>query len=305
MDSVLPSGYNLIRNAKTFDVTAFVAAARFVSKPDFFKPCWEEYDFSQIFFIHTGSGVLTTEKGSYPFSPGMMIYRPAFRRSIYHWDTEDVQFALIDFVCDSEAMAAFEQGPILLYEEERATLMDVMKTAARICEPCGIDDPMLGMRLKNGVPNVVLSFIYASLERFLAMAYCRLTNITLLMDESQKANRCIDEITLVDQVKRYLAENLEKQIRVEDICGQFLVSQSALTRKFRRETGVGVMEYFMDLKMREAKRRIAGTNATFTQIAESLGFSSANYFTKAFKAKIGMTPTDYSRYVSKRRAAAR
>lgn len=137
------------------------------------------------------------------------------------------------------------------------------------------------------------------------MAYCRLTNITLLMDESQKANRCIDEITLVDQVKRYLEENLEKQIRVEDICGQFLVSQSALTRKFRRETGVGVMEYFMDLKMREAKRRIAGTNATFTQIAESLGFSSANYFTKAFKAKIGMTPTDYSRYVSKRRAAAR
>lgn len=304
MNSMLPSGYHMIKNAKTFDVSAFVGAARFVTKPDFFKPCWEEYDFSQIFFIHTGSGVLTTEKGSYPFSPGMMIYRPAFQRSIYHWDTEEVQFALIDFVCDPEAMSVFEQGPLLLYEEERATLMDVMKTAARICEPCGIDDPMLGIRLRDNVPNVVLSFIYASLERFLAMVYCRLNDISLLMDESQKASRCIDELALVDQVKRYLTENLEKQIRMEDICGRFLVSQSALTRKFRRETGVGVMEYFMDLKMREAKRRIAKTNASFTQIAEELGFSSANYFTKVFKAKTGMTPTQYSRYVSKRRAAS-
>ena len=40
-----------------------------------------------------------------------------------------------------------------------------------------------------------------------------------------------------------------------------------------------------------------------TEIAEKLGFSSANYFTRVFKAKTNVTPTEYSKYVSKRRLA--
>jgi len=304
MNAILPSGYHLIRNEKTFDVSALVAAARFASKPDF-DPCWEEYDFSQIFYIISGSGVLTTEEGSYPFYPGMMIYRPAFRRSIYHWDTEDVRFGLIDFVCSSQAMETFAPRPVALQEEESATLLDVLKTAARICEPCSITDPMQGMRLKADTPKVVLGFIYASLERFLAMVYCRLEGIDLLMDEQQKVSRCLDEGELVERVKRFLAENLQKQLRIEDICGRFLVSQSALTRKFRRETGMGVMEYFTEQKIKAAKARIGKSADSFSQIARELGYSSANYFTKVFKAKTGMTPTEYSRYVSKRRAAAK
>lgn len=302
MDSILPSGYNMIKNRKTFDVSALVSAVRFASKPNF-EPCWEEYDFSQIFYIISGSGILTTEAGSYPFSSGAMIYRPAFRRSIYHWETEDVRFALIDFVCESPAMEAFAVGPTPLYEEESATLLDVINTTQRICEPCAVTDPMQGMRVKDNIPNVVLSFIYASLERFLAMVYCRMTNITLLMDESQKAGRYIGQTALVEQVKCYLNENLHLQLKTGDICGHFLVSQSALTQKFREETGMGLMEYFMDQKIKQAKRRIAKSSASFTQIAEELGFSSANYFTKVFKSKTGMTPTEYSRFVSKRRAA--
>ena len=302
MDSTLPSGYHLIRNQKTFDVSALVAAARFASKPDF-DPCWEEYDFSQIFYIISGSGVMTTEEGSFPFSPGMMIYRPAFHRSIYHWDTEDVRFALIDFVCESEAMEVFAREPIRLYEEESATLLDGLKTTARICEPYTVTDPMLGMRIKPNIPTVVLSFVYASLERFLAMVYCRITGITLLMDESQKVSRCIDETVLVEKVKRYMAENLHRQLRTEDICQHFLVSQSSLSRSFRREVDMGLMEYFTEQKIKLAKYRIATTSDSFAQIAEALGYSSANYFTKVFKSKTGMTPTEYSRYVSKRRAA--
>ena len=304
MDSILPSGYNMIKNRKTFDVSALVAAARFASMPNY-ETHWEEYDFSQIFYIISGTGVITTETGSFSFSSGTMIYRPAFHRSIYHWNTppEDVRFALIDFVCESPSMEAFATGPIPLYEEESATLLDVINTTIRICESCSELDPMQGMRVKENIPNVVLSFIYASLERFLAMVYCRMTNITLLMDESQKASRFISQTTLVEQVKCYLNENLHLQLKTGDICEHFLVSQSALAKKFREGTGMGLMEYYTDQKIKLAKRRIAKSSASFAQIAEDLGFSSANYFTKVFKAKTGMTPTEYSRYVSKRRAA--
>ena len=38
--------------------------------------------------------------------------------------------------------------------------------------------------------------------------------------------------------------------------------------------------------------------------AAKLGFSTVNYFSKVFKDKVGMTPTEYSRYSSKRRLLA-
>lgn len=295
--------YNLIENQKIFDVSGFVSAYYFSYKPHF-DPCWEQYDFSQIFFVLSGTGIYTTEQGSYPIRPGMMIYRPAGKRSIYEWTTESVSFALISFVCESEAMEIFERPPFTLYEEESATLLDVMKTGARICEGIPGDGPVMGMRLKEGVPDVVLGFIYASLERFLSMLYCRLSGIPLLQDETAKVAPFIKQTKMVEDVKRYLFEHLSEQLTIEALCQQFWVSPTALMKKFRAETGKSIMKYFTDLKISEAKHRIAKSAASFTQISESLGFSSVAYFSKAFRAQTGMTPTEYSRYASKRTASA-
>jgi AraC-like DNA-binding protein len=295
--------YNLIKNQKTFDVSGFVSAFSFAYKPSF-EPCWEKYDFSQIFLVLSGTGIYTTEQGSYPIRPGMMIYRPAGKRSIYEWTTENVSFALISFVCHSEAMQVLERPPFTLYEEESATLLDVMRTGARICEGIHGEGALMGMRLKKGVPDVVLSFIYASLERFLSMIYCRLSGITLLQDETAKVAPFMKQTQLVEDVKRYLAEHLSEQLTLAALCQHFWVSPTALMKKFRAETGKGVMEYFTDLKISEAKRRIAKSAASFTEIAAALGFSSVAYFSKVFKAKTGMTPTEYSRYASKRTASA-
>ncbi len=48
------------------------------------------------------------------------------------------------------------------------------------------------------------------------------------------------------------------------------------------------------MKITEAKRAIAMFPRRFTEISESLGFFSLNYFIKVFKQQTGMSPTDYS-----------
>ena len=300
---IYPYEFNHIQKARTFDVSAFVTAYCFDKKPDP-EPYWEKYDFAQIFMILEGKGTYTTENGVYPVEPGMMFYRPPHKRSSYAWDTDRVNFALISFVCNSPAMEGIGEKPFRLYEEESATLLDVIRTAARICEPVKENEFRSGMRVKENVPDVVISFIYSSLERFLAMIYCRLKNIDLLLDESQKVSKYMDESRLVAEVKHYLDEHISEQLTVNDICTFFGVSQTALMKKFRKETNQGLMEYFTERKINEAKRRIQKSSDSFTKIAEELGFSSVNYFSKVFKSKTGMTPTEYSRHVSKRRASA-
>ena len=295
--------YNKIENAKTFDIRALSTAYHFPFKPSF-EPCFEVYDFSQIIFVTSGTAIYTTEVAEYEVRPGMMFYRPAGKRSMYRWETEQASFALISFVCPSEAMKTFEGKPFLLCEEERATLLDLMRTAARICEPVKRTEGIRGMRLRSDVPSVVLNFVYASLERFLIMVYCRLHRIELLVDESQKVNRHMDDVGLINDLKRYLSENLSLSLTVASIAEHFLISQTALKQKFRKETGQGVMEYFTFLKIQKAKQMISSSSKSFTEISEELGFSSVNYFSKVFKKEVGMTPTEYSKYASKRRLLA-
>jgi AraC-like DNA-binding protein len=149
------------------------------------------------------------------------------------------------------------------------------------------------MCIREGTPDVVLDFIASSLERFLSMLYCRLKGIRTLLDESQKVNHYIDESRLVEAIKNYLSEHVSEQLTISDVCAHFGISPTTLMKKFRHENDCGIMEYFIDCKITEAKQRIRKTSQSFGEIAESLGFSSANYFSRVFKAKTGMTPREY------------
>ncbi len=290
---------NKIERKKTFDVSAFVSAYYFSYKPRF-APRPETYDFSQIFLILEGDGIYTTEHGSYPFSSGMMIYRPANHTSTYEWISENVRFGLISLVCDSEAMDVIGDAPIPLFGEEKAALYDLIRTSARVCEDLRENDEMIGMRFKPDTPDVVLDFLSSSIERFLCMLYCRLRGVTLLIDESQKANRYIDESTFIESVKKYLEDHVTEALTVSRICTEFGMSQTTLMKKFRRETGQGIIDYFTNQKISEAKRLIRTTSQSFAEIAEHLSFTSPNYFSRVFKAREGITPTEYSKSVSKR-----
>ena len=69
---------------------------------------------------------------------------------------------------------------------------------------------------------------------------------------------------------------------------------------YKREFGVPIMQDFIRMKLGYAKRQIGRGDQNFTEIAEQLGFSSAGYFSRIFRTYEGITPTEYSRLVSKK-----
>ena len=279
---------------RTFDIHALVNAYYYCAKPDF-VPTMERYDFSQIIYVISGEGVYTTEYGTYEFGPGRMLYRPARQSSKYEWISQEASFAVISFVCPSDAMERFEGAPVMLCEEESEVLLDLIKTAARILEHVKYGGGERGMQPRADVPSVALHYVFASLERFLIMVYCRLCNIRLLVDETQKVNRYIDDSELVREIQGYLREHVAEPLTVTDVCRQFRFSPSSLQKRFKTVTGQSLMAYFSDQKVARAKYLIRSEAISFTEIAESLGFSSV------FRRKVGVSPTEFSRYASKRR----
>ena len=63
--------------------------------------------------------------------------------------------------------------------------------------------------------------------------------------------------------------------------------------QFSAAFSVSPINYLLQLRITHSKRLLCDTDYSITQIAESSGFSSQNYFTQAFKKLVGVSPRAY------------
>ena len=71
------------------------------------------------------------------------------------------------------------------------------------------------------------------------------------------------------------------------------ISTYYLSKIFKKEMGVNFITYVTDRKMDLAKEMLVNTDIPVLNIALDLAYNEANYFSKAFKKKTGLTPSEY------------
>jgi YesN/AraC family two-component response regulator len=99
---------------------------------------------------------------------------------------------------------------------------------------------------------------------------------------------------LVDKIITFLRANIYGNITLQDVADKFNVSPSYINRLMRKRYNTSTMEYYMWLKIEEAKRLLSSDeNILIKDVAEGLGFSDQHYFSKVFKMYVGMNPTDF------------
>lgn len=92
---------------------------------------------------------------------------------------------------------------------------------------------------------------------------------------------------------RFINEHFRQQISSAEIAAAAGFSPNYLSRKFREAVGVGVHDYLVSTRLRNAAFELLSTSMSVTQIALHCGFSDSNYFKDVFKKKYGVTPRDY------------
>lgn len=108
--------------------------------------------------------------------------------------------------------------------------------------------------------------------------------------------------TFLLKLNKIIQENLEdKKLDVPFICKELGMSRASLYNKLKALTDMGASEYINKFRMEKAIALIAGTELSFMEIAEKLGFTTSRYFSTAFKQYTGETPTQYR---EKRKAAS-
>jgi two-component system, response regulator YesN len=94
-------------------------------------------------------------------------------------------------------------------------------------------------------------------------------------------------------VHEYIGRHYQSDIRVEELAERFYFSKEYLTRLFRNQYGCAIYEYVLQLRMNNAREYLLDSGLTIQEIAEKMGYSSANYFGKAFKRRYGQTPSEF------------
>lgn len=95
------------------------------------------------------------------------------------------------------------------------------------------------------------------------------------------------------QAARYINEHFRQQISAADIAAASGFSPNYLSRKFREAAGIGVHDYLVFIRLRNAAFELLSTDDSVTDIALRSGFSDSNYFKDVFKKKYGITPREY------------
>ncbi len=116
--------------------------------------------------------------------------------------------------------------------------------------------------------------------------------MTLRSDAAQQDRYAI----LADAVEQYLLENYNKTISNDILADKFGFVPSYISRLFKREKGVSPNEYITNYRIELAKKLIVeNPELRINEIADMVGFKEPYYFSKVFKRKTGVWPTEYGK----------
>lgn len=101
---------------------------------------------------------------------------------------------------------------------------------------------------------------------------------------------------------QYIEKNLTRSLTLESAASYMNISPHYFSKLFKGQVGENFIDYVTDRKVERAKELIEGTDNPLSAIAFELGFNEANYFSKVFKKKTGMTPSNFRKAVEEKRS---
>lgn len=97
----------------------------------------------------------------------------------------------------------------------------------------------------------------------------------------------------IHHAQKYMRENASQNLSMEDVAKHIGMGYSKFRKLFRDYTGFSPNQYFLNLKLEEAKDLLLNTSLSSKEIAYRLGFDSATYFNRFFRLHYNQTPAGY------------
>jgi len=125
-----------------------------------------------------------------------------------------------------------------------------------------------------------------ALQKKMIFEYCDLVRKLSSAGHSPTIRKAIDYINL----------NFSSELSLNTLAHKIQISPFYLSRQFKKETNISIVEYINGKRIEESKFLIKQNNHSITDIALMVGFQNHSYFCKVFKQMTNLTPKEYLKH---------
>lgn len=229
----------------------------------------------QLLYIAEGRGTLTTASaGRYSISEGDIFlifpgewhtYSPNPETG---WKEYWIGFKGINI--DSRVSAGFFSKHSPIYRVGyNDTLISLFKEAIQVAKK----QEKHFQQLLAGIVNYMLGLAFS-------------------IDSNKKLKNSMN-LELVNRARAFMQENIETNIEMPEIADHLIISYSSFRHIFKQYTEIAPSQYYLNLKIQRAKDMLKSSSASIKEISYILHFDTPEYFTKLFKKKTGLTPSQF------------
>lgn len=116
----------------------------------------------------------------------------------------------------------------------------------------------------------------------------------IVMDEvlTCAANRRPDSKSdLIQRIIEYMNNHYMEPLTVPELAKQYGLNSKQLAYLFQKHIGKSPNDYLIEFRLGRARELLCTTNYTVSEISNCVGYSDANYFSKLFKMRTGLSPS--------------
>jgi AraC-like DNA-binding protein len=231
----------------------------------------------QIVYITSGEGVFSADGRTWQVKPGCFLlvlpgmkhsYKPLFETG---WQEYWVGFKgdyftrmLVEGIISPEHIffdAGLHNDMLAIYE--------------RIFEEIRVQPPLYQLRACSAI----------------------LTLLSEMLIHERRGDKPNYYQKIVEKAKFLMEQQVENQLSLSDISDELGVSSSRFNEIFKNYTAMTPYQYFIQLKIHRAERLLEDEGASVKEVSLSLGFEDQYYFSRLFKSKTGIAPSEWKKYL--------
>lgn len=256
----------------------------------------EHHDFWEFVYADKNHVVCTVDGEKVNLSEGQILFhKPNEHHSLSAEGTENTSVLVVSFDCLSESMGFFTNKRLTLNRKQISYIREIINISKKTFDITYSSEtqnmPLLASPTLGGEQIIKNNIEMLLIDIMRSMTETEYGNDVFLQES-------VINDKLTEETIKILKENVCKNLSIDDIAKLTNYSKAYIFKQFKKATGKGVIEYFTELKIKEAKKMLLKGELTVREISEKLSFDTPNYFSKVFKKFTKLTPTTYKKRIS-------
>jgi AraC-like DNA-binding protein/mannose-6-phosphate isomerase-like protein (cupin superfamily) len=232
----------------------------------YFEVCW----------VEGGHGEFVVEGETHPIGPGSLLFaRPGVRHQIISAEPPGIRLAWVAFhlrAGDADLFGPFARSARAL-SHDATDQVAALWTALRAT---GNGPALPGQDLAT-----------AAVAQALVVALAQAGTETLRPEPVEPPDA---GASTVQQALRYVQDNLDRPLAVDELARHVHLSRRHLTRLFTEHVGRSPAAYVEQSRIDHAAALLVRTDQPIKQVASAVGYADVTQFTRAFARRLGTPP---------------